>query len=122
MTPRASASWPSLTTGVLPGSGGWAVAVEHLGPVGVPGGGGPVRVQDQLPAPAVDDHLVMEKTKKNAVLDAGGAAVGLVPDVVDLAGAGGLGAAAGPPAVLVAQGDGVPDGGGDGVAVADGAT
>src|SRR5579862_7135512 len=61
----------------------------------------------------------MEKTEENAVLDAGGAAVGLVPDVVDLARAGGLAAAAGPPAVLVAQGDGVPDRGRDGVAEAD---
>jgi len=32
--------------GELPGSGGWAVAVEHLGPVRVPRRGGPVRVQD----------------------------------------------------------------------------
>src|SRR6202007_2654238 len=87
--------------GGLPGSGGRAVAVQDLGPVGVPGGGGPVRVQGQCPAPPVDDHLVMEKTQEYAVLDAGGAAVGLVPDVVDLARGGGLGAAAGPPALPV---------------------
>src|SRR5579859_6737616 len=84
----------------LPGSGGRAVAVQDLGAVGVPGGGGAVGVQDELPSPAVDDHLMMVKTEQNAVFDAGGAAVGLVPDVVDLAAGGGLGAAAGPPAVL----------------------
>src|SRR5579859_7420927 len=105
--------------GVLPGSGGWAVAMEDLGAVGVPGGGRAVRVQDELPAPAVDDHLMMVETEQDAVFDAGGAAVGLVPDVVDLAAGGGLGAPAGPPAVLVPQGDGVPDGGRDGVGVAD---
>src|SRR5579859_1131303 len=105
--------------GVLPGSGGRAVAVQDLGPVGVPRGGGAVRVQDEGPAPAVDDDLVVEEAQKNAVFDAGGAAVGLVADVVDLAGGGGLGAPAGPLAVLVPQGDGVPDGGRDGVAVAD---
>src|SRR5580658_9180551 len=105
--------------GVLPGSGGRAVAVQDLGAVGVPGGGGAVGVQDELPAPAVDGDLVVEEAEEDAVCDAGGAAVGLVADVVDLAGGGGLGAAPGPPAVLVAQGDGVPDRGGDGVAVAD---
>src|SRR5579863_6643617 len=93
--------------------------MEDLGAVGVPGGGGAVGVQDELPAPAVDDHLMMVETEQNAVFDAGGAAVGLVPDVVDLAAGGGLGAPAGPPAVLVPQGDGVPDGGRDAVAVAD---
>src|ERR1700757_1147617 len=90
----------------LPGSGGWTVAVEDLGAVRIPRGGGAVGVQDQLPAPAVDDDLVMKKAEQNAGLDAGGAAVLLVADVVDLASGGGLGAAAGPPAVLVAQGDG----------------
>jgi hypothetical protein len=105
--------------GVLPGAGGWAVAVEDLGTVRVPGGGRSVRVQDQSPAPAVNHHLVMIKAKQDAVFDAGGAAVGLVADVVDLAGAGRLGAAAGPPAVPVPQGDGVPDRGRDGVAVPD---
>src|SRR5580658_6264705 len=104
--------------GALPGSGGRAVAVQDLGAVGVPGGGGAVGVQDEGPAPAVDGDLVVEEAEQDAVCDAGGAAVGLVPDVVDLAGGGGLGAAAGPPAVLVAQGDGVPDRGRHGVAIA----
>src|SRR5271163_4968210 len=40
--------------GVLPGAGGWAVAVQHLGLAGVPCGGGAVRVQDQGPALLVD--------------------------------------------------------------------
>ena len=30
--------------GLLPGARRWSVAVQHLGPVGVPGRGGPVRV------------------------------------------------------------------------------
>jgi len=37
---------PEAVTGVLPGSGGRAVAVEDLGFVGVPGGGGAVGVED----------------------------------------------------------------------------
>ena len=40
----------------LPRSGGRSVAVQHLGAVGVPCGGGPVRVQHQGPAPPVDHH------------------------------------------------------------------
>ena len=41
--------------GRLPGAGGWSVAVQGLGLVLVPGGGGAVGVDDQGPAPAVDD-------------------------------------------------------------------
>src|SRR5260370_30616012 len=85
--------------GPLPGSGGWSVAVQHLGLVLVPRAGRAVRVDDQGPAPAVDDDLVVEGAEQDAVLGRGLAAVGLVPGVVDLAGAGGLGAAAGPLAV-----------------------
>jgi hypothetical protein len=48
--------------GVLPGARWGSVAVEHLGAVGVPGGGRPVRVQDQGPAPLVDDDLVVVET------------------------------------------------------------
>src|SRR5258707_11098799 len=82
--------------GPLPGSGGWSVAVQHLGLVLVPRAGRPVRVDDQGPAPAVDHDLVVEGAEQDAVLGRRRAAVGLVPGVVHLAGAGGLGAAAGP--------------------------
>jgi hypothetical protein len=47
----------------LPGPGGWAVAMQDLRLVGVPGGGGAVGVQDQGPAPPVDHHLVVEPTQ-----------------------------------------------------------
>ena len=46
--------------GCHPGRTGWAVAVEDLRLVGVPGGGGAVGVQDQGPAPPVDHDLVVE--------------------------------------------------------------
>ena len=46
--------------GVSPRPGRWAVAVQDLRFVGVPGGGGAVRVQDQGPAPPMDDNLVVE--------------------------------------------------------------
>ena len=59
------------------------------------------------------------RSRATAVFSAGLAAVGLVPDVVHLARRGGLVAAASPPAVLVAQGDGVADPGRDGLGVAD---
>ena len=51
---------PNHLAGRLPGAGRGAVAVEHLGLVGIPRGGGPVGVQDQGPAPPVDDHLMVE--------------------------------------------------------------
>src|SRR5258705_3457630 len=89
--------------GPLPGSGGRSVAVQHLGLVLVPRAGRAVRVDDQGPAPAVDHDLVVEGAEQDAVLGRGRAAVGLVPGVVDLAGAGGLGATSGPLAVPVAQ-------------------
>jgi hypothetical protein len=66
------------------------VAVEHLGLVLVPGGGGAVGVQDQGPAPAVDDHLMVEPAQKDTVRDGRRAAVGLVLGVVHLARFGGL--------------------------------
>ena len=75
----------SSRTGVLPGVGWRAVAVEDLGPVAVPGGGGPVGVQDQGPAPPVDDDLVVIAAQQDAVLGAGLAAIGLVLDVMDFA-------------------------------------
>jgi hypothetical protein len=59
------AGGPALTTaspawaypGPLPTSDGRSVAVQDLGLVLVPRRGGAVRVQDQGPAPPVDDHL-----------------------------------------------------------------
>ncbi len=54
--------------GASPGSGGWAVAGEDLGSVLVPGGGGAVGVEDDGPAPAVDDDLVVEGAEQYAVL------------------------------------------------------
>src|ERR1700722_1765885 len=93
----------------LPGAGGRPVAVQDFGAVGVPGGGGAVGIQDQGPAPPVDHDLVVEKTQQDALPGAGVAAVGFVLDVVHLARGGGLGAAAGPPAVLVPEHNGVAD-------------
>ena len=83
-SPRSSVLIAAL--GYLPGAGGWAVTVEGLGAVGVPGGGGPVGVQDQGPAPPVDHDLVMVGTQKDAVGEAGRTAVRQVLDVVHLAG------------------------------------
>src|SRR5579859_6680332 len=62
---------------------------------------------------------MVERAQKDAFLDAGRAAVGLVADVVHLTCGGGLGAAAGPLAVLVAQDHRGADPGRDGVGVAD---
>ena len=70
------------------------MTMQDLGPVGVPGGGGAVFVQDQRPTPPVDHDLVMVRTQQDARGEAGGAAVRFVLDVVDLAGLGGLVAAA----------------------------
>jgi CubicO group peptidase (beta-lactamase class C family) len=85
----------ALASGGLPGPGWRAVASEHLGLVRVPRGGGAVGVQDQGPAPPVNNDLVVEETEQYTVLGAGLAAVLLVPDVVDLARRGGLVATAG---------------------------
>src|SRR6202041_4147698 len=105
--------------GVLPGAGGGAVAVQDFAAVGVPGGGGAVGVQDQGPAPPVDHDLVVEKTQQDALPGAGVAAVGFVLDVVHLARGGGLGAAAGPAAVLVPEHHRVADPGRDRAGVPD---
>src|SRR5580698_9603946 len=105
---------------MLPGSGWWSVAAEDLGAVGAVGGGGAVPVQDQGPAPPVHCHEVVKTAQEQAVVDAGLAAVGLADDVVDVAGASGLAAAAGPFAVAPgAQQDGLPDPGRDGLGVSD---
>jgi hypothetical protein len=93
--------------------------VQHFGFVFVPRGGGPVRVDDEDPAEPVDHHLVVVVTQQHAAGEAGVASVGFVGGVVDLAGAGGLAAAAGPFAVPAAEPDGVADPGRDSLAVAD---
>ena len=53
--------------------------MEYAFPVGAAGFGGAVRVEDQLPAPAVDAHIVMKLAYGYAVLYGGLAAVGFVP-------------------------------------------
>jgi hypothetical protein len=60
--------------------------VEDFGAVGAAGGGGAVRVEGDGPAPLVDSHVVVEETVKCAAVDAGGAAIGQVGDVVRFAG------------------------------------
>src|SRR5438132_946072 len=87
-------------TGLSPGADRRAVAAQELGLVLVPGGGGPVRVQHQRPAPPVNRHLVVKGTEQHAVFGAGLAAVGLVLDMMNLARGGGLVTSAGPPAAL----------------------
>jgi hypothetical protein len=52
---------------VLPRLSRGAVAVQDLGAVRVPGGGGAVRVEDQRPAPAVNHDLVVEEAQQHAV-------------------------------------------------------
>jgi hypothetical protein len=69
--------------------------VEDLGAVGAAGGGGAVGVEGDGPALLVDGHMMVEKAVQRAAVDAGGAAVGQVGDVVHFAGGGGLVAAAG---------------------------
>src|SRR5580698_9099942 len=66
-----------------------------------------------FPSPPVDADVVVVLAGDHAVVDAGGAAVFFVFDVVDVGDGGGAVAAAGPGAVLVAVDDGVPDRGGD---------
>src|SRR6266568_3804823 len=105
--------------GGLPGPGRGAVAVQDFRLVLVPGGGGTVRVQHDGPALLVDHHLMVEGAEQRAFGDAGGAAVGLVGQVMHLAGGGGLVAAAGEPAALVPQDDGAADRGRDVAADAD---
>ena len=56
------------------------------------------RREDQVPAPPVERYLVVEGTQQDALLEAGGAAVRPVPDVVDLASGRWLVAAASPSA------------------------
>jgi hypothetical protein len=100
-------------------TGGWPMTAQDLAAIAAAGHGGPVGVQHQGPAPAVNHHLVVEGAQQHAVGQAGRPAVSQVPDVVDLAGGRGLGAAAGPAAAPVPQHDRVADAGRDGLAVAD---
>src|SRR5580658_7134210 len=94
------------------------MTVEHFGLVPVPRAGGAVGVQDQRPALPVDHDLVVVAAKQNTISEIGLAAVGLVPDVVHLAGRRGLVAPAGPPAVLVPEPDRAADPGRDVLGVA----
>src|ERR1019366_3626676 len=105
--------------GTLPGAGGWAVAAQDFGVVPVPRHGGAVGVADQGPAHLVDHDVMMEEAQKDAVVQAGDPAAGLVLEVVDLAGRGGLVAAAGPLAVVVPGPDRIADRGRDVLAIAD---
>jgi hypothetical protein len=70
------------------------VAAQDLALVPVPGGGGAVGVADQGPAHPVDHDVMVIPAQQDAVLQAGLTAAALVPQVVDLAGRGGLVAAA----------------------------
>src|SRR5579864_2640414 len=113
---RASVTVQIRTTqgpGMLPGPGGGSVAAEDFGAVGAAGGGSAVRVQGDGPAPLVNRNVVVEKTEQRAIPHRGGAAVGLVGQVVHLTRGGGLVAAAGPAAVLVPQDDRAADRGRD---------
>ena len=91
------------------------MAAEDGFAVGAGGAGGSVGEEFEFPAVAVDADFVVVLAEQGAVFDAGGAAVFLVGDVVDVADGGSSVAAAGPGAVLVAGGDGAADGRGDGV-------
>ena len=89
------------------------MAVDDFGLVLVPRGGGAVGVEDDGPAPLMDDDLMVEEAEQGAVGDAGRADAGLVAEVVDLAAGRGLVAAAGESAVLVPQDHGAADRGRD---------
>src|SRR5258708_1614788 len=62
------------------------VAIEGALTVGAGGGGGAVGVEDELPAPPVDRHEMVEGADQAAVFDAGGAPFGAGDQVVDVAG------------------------------------
>ncbi len=90
--------------GWLPGIGWRAVAADDL-PAGAFHPARPVRVDGELPAHLVEHHVVMPVAVKFQARQARVAAVLAVDDVVGFAAGGGLGAAAGELARLVAQGD-----------------
>src|SRR5882724_13530150 len=76
---------------------GWPVAMDDLAPGSVRGGG-PVRMQDESPAPSMNAHIVVELAQKGTISDRCDTSLALVAEVVDIAG-GGSPAAAGPFAV-----------------------
>jgi hypothetical protein len=87
--------------------------------IGAGGGGGAVGIETQVPAPAVNDGLVVEGAQRHQIVQPGGAALGARNEVVDLAHAGGL-LAAGERATGVAGGDRAAQVGGDcGLGLAD---
>jgi len=90
--------------GWLPGPGWRAVAADHL-PAGAPHLAGPVRVDGELPAHLVQHHVMVPPAVILQACQAGVPAVGAVHHVVRFAAGGGLVAAAGELAGLVAQGD-----------------
>src|ERR1700733_2067700 len=92
-----------------------AVQDLALGPVSRRG---PVGVQDEPPAAAVDADVGVELAQQPALTHGGFAAVGLVLQVVHVAPGGGS-PAPGPGAAAVAELDGAADAGRDGVGVAD---
>ena len=98
--------------------GGWGVAVEDLLAVGAAGFGGAVGVEDELPASAVDAHVVVVPARQDEVFQGGLAAVFLVAQVADVAVDRGA-AAPGPGAFPVPEQNGTADLPRDGVAVAD---
>src|SRR6185437_3826488 len=78
-----------------------------------------VGIDDQGPAESVDHYLVVVGVQEHAADQAGLTAVGFVRGVMDLAGAGGLVAAAGPLAVPAAEPGGMADPRRDGPGVPD---
>ena len=85
--------------------GRWAVAVEDSPAAGAGGRRGAVGVEDQGPAPAVNDDEVVEGAQGDQVMQGGGPTRRAGDEVVDVAHAGGL-FAAGERAKGVAGGDG----------------
>jgi hypothetical protein len=106
------ACWSSPRTGRVTRLGRRAVASDDLA-CGAAGLAGAVRVDGQLPAELVQQDVVVPVAAAFEVDQAGGAAVGAVDDMVRFAGRGGLVAAAGVPAALVAQRDQPPQVDGD---------
>ncbi|HMI25604.1 MAG TPA: hypothetical protein VK594_14040, partial [Streptosporangiaceae bacterium] len=69
---------------LLPRTDRGSMAVQDLRLVLIPRGRRPVGVQDQGPAPPVNDHLVVECAQEHAVCGTGLAPVGLVLRMVQL--------------------------------------